>query len=235
MLGFGRRATVVTLQFSHGTCKWKTISSSKKKVFSSHCHFSLPLSNLWCFYCSYSYWDSLHVTEIAAFKMEKQWQYIRAQKHITAWPGRVICVSCEFPTLNELHSKHSFDISYMIPGTCCLSSILWRNNPPKHCLFQGSFKVSRLMERGHQWNCCCFLFWSSRCVCVWFPAFFLPRLVPDSLLKLPSRHLDSLLLCDGIISHTEIFHGLGRSKPCWGCKLQKDTLISSMYGIYTYI
>jgi len=104
-----------------------------------------------------------------------------------------------------------FDISCMIPGTCCLSSILGRNNPPKHCLFQGSFKVSRLMERGHQWNCCCFLFWSikSVCVCVWFPVFFLPRLVPDSLLKLPSRHLDSFLLCDGIISHTEIFHGLG--------------------------
>ena len=51
-------------------------------------------------------------------------------------------------------------------------------------------------------------------VCVWFPVFFLPRLVPDSLLKLPSRHLDSLLLCDGIISHTEIFHGLGPVFPC---------------------
>ena len=210
MLGFGRRATVVTLQFSHGTCKWKTISSSRKKVLSSHCHFSLPLWNLWCFYCSYSYWDSLHSTEIAACTMEKQWRGSKTSPKDLSRLGPVgsfvfLWVSSfEWVALEPL-----FDISYMIPGTCCLSSILGRNNPPKHCLFAGVISGFQV-DGGEGTNGIAVAFcFDQVCVCVVSSVF--PTTLSSGFpeLKLPSRHLDSLLLCDGIISHTEIFHGLG--------------------------
>ena len=181
MLGFGRRATVVTLQFSHGTCKWKTISSSKKRCSPANatlvCHFGT---------CGASTAPTPTEIHFIALKSQlAQWKNNGGTSglknitkgFITAWPGRVVCVLVSFQLWMSCTRNTP---STWVPGTCCLSSILGRNNPPKHCLFQGSFKVSRLMEKGHQWNCCCFLFWSSRCVCVWFPVFFLPRLVPDS-------------------------------------------------------